>query len=183
MKIEIINVQSTSKPTAKGGTYTQLDVAYKNLDFKGKVEGRKIMSFTHKEVFAVLSKATNGQVYDVTRVKEGEFWQWTEAKLIQGGGGQDTPVAQEAGNKFTGTASPKSNYETAEERALRQKLIVKQSSLSSAISVLKTEKNTPSVKDVLELADTFYEWVLDMQPRVPVEMDAGIGEMQDDIPF
>ena len=80
MKIEIINVQSTTKPTAKG-SYQQLDVAYKNLDFQGKVEGRKIMSFTNKEVFATLSKATNGQVYEITRVKEGEYWQWSAAML------------------------------------------------------------------------------------------------------
>jgi hypothetical protein len=39
------------------------------------------MSFTNKEVFATLSKATNGQIYEITRVKEGEYWQWSAAVL------------------------------------------------------------------------------------------------------
>ena len=69
MKIEIINVQSSSKP-AKNGTYTQLDIAFKNLTFGGKVEGKKIMSFTNKEVFATLQKATTRQVFFSPSFKE-----------------------------------------------------------------------------------------------------------------
>ena len=159
MKIEIINVQSTTKPTAKG-SYQQLDVAYKNLDFQGKVEGRKIMSFTNKEVFATLSKATNGQVYEITRVKEGEYWQWSAA-VLQGDDGGGTNMTQSVSNASKPSASPKSTYETPEERASRQRMIVRQSSISNAIETLKVDKKAVGTDDVLQVAPTYRDWETD----------------------
>ena len=72
MRIEIINVQAATKPTKTGKTYVQLDVAYKNLTREGKIEGKKIMPFQNPDVHANLQKATMGQVFEVTTVKEGE---------------------------------------------------------------------------------------------------------------
>ena len=156
MKIEIINVASQSKP-AKNGTYTQLDIAYKNLDFQGKIEAKKVMSFTHKDTFAVLSKATLGQVYEIERVKEGEYWQWTSAKLV----GNDAPTTNSS-NISKPNATPKSTYETPEERALRQRMIVRQSSLSNAIDTLAVNpgKDKLDTDQVLALAKVYFDWVM-----------------------
>jgi hypothetical protein len=57
-------------------------------------------------------------------------------------------------------ASPKSNYETADERAARQVMIVRQSSISNAVALLKTEKHTPTTEEVLAVAKQFENFVL-----------------------
>ena len=102
-EIEVIAVTSSTKPTAKG-SYIQLDVAYKRVD-NGKVEGKKIMSFTHKEVFAALKDANNGSRFTVTSEKVGEYWQWTG---VTKGGSVTTPTTA-----TPATPTPKSTYETA----------------------------------------------------------------------
>ena len=176
--IEIINVQSSTKPTAKG-SYTMLDVAFKRLD-TGKIEGKKIMSFTNKEVFSTLNKATQGQQFTVTSEKNEKttYWDWTAVDIL-GEAPTAAPTAQPASKGFT---SPKSTYETPEERAARQVLIVRQSSLSSAIDLLKNEKKPPSVEEVLRTADVFANWVF--QKNVNLEQpDTGFGDMDDDIPL
>jgi len=70
-QIEVINVQSSTKP-GKTSSYTQLDVAYKRVD-TGKIEGKKIVSFANKEIFSLFSKASNGQVFDITTEKVGSY--------------------------------------------------------------------------------------------------------------
>jgi len=175
-QIEVINVQSSTKP-AKNGTYTQLDVAYKRVD-TGKIEGKKVMSFVNKDIFNLFSKATTGQVYDINTEKVGEYWQWTEASLSSGG----TSVGQEASAKsFSASPAPKSTYETAEERAKRQILIVRQSSLAQAVDILSVNpgKEKLQLSDVLDLADRLVGWVFETPP--PPSMD--IGEMDSDIPY
>lgn len=176
LKIEIINVQSTTKPTAKG-SYVMLDVAFKRLD-TGKIEGKKIMSFTNKEVYDTLAKATNGQQFTVTTEKNDKtgYWDWTG---ISGGGGEAAaPASRPAAAGF---ASPKSNYETPEERAARQILIVRQSSLSNAIDLLKSEKKPPTVEEVLRTADIFSNWVF--QKDVKLDGPIDISMIDDDIPM
>ena len=179
MRIEIINVQSTSKPTKNGGTYTQLDVAYKNLGNNGKIEGKKIMSFSNKDVFANLQKATAGQVFEVTTVKEGEYWQWSQ---VTEQGGSDQSPASSPGKSFNSgsTTTPKSTYETPEERAVRQKLIVRQSSISSAIETLKVDKKAIDPNDVLKVAQIYSDWVFGVStPTVSVDF----ADMDDDVPM
>ena len=174
-QVEIINVQSSTKP-AKNGTYTQLDVAYKRLD-TGKIEGKKIMSFTNKDVFSTLSKATTGNVFDVTTEKVGEYWQWIEVNAASGGSAtSDAPQA-----KSFSSPTPKSTYETPEERAKRQILIVRQSSLAQAVEILSVNpgKDKLQLGDVLQMADKLVDWVLN--ETKPVSMS--IEDMEDDIPL
>jgi len=174
-QIEVINVQSSTKP-AKNGTYTQLDVAYKRLD-TGKIEGKKIMSFTNKDVFSTLSKATTGNVFDVTTEKVGEYWQWIEVNAASGGSAvSDAPQA-----KSFSSPTPKSTYETPEERAKRQILIVRQSSLAQAVEILSVNpgKDKLQLGDVLQMADKLVDWVLN--ETKPVSMS--IEDMEDDIPL
>ena len=174
-QVEIINVQSSTKP-AKNGTYTQLDVAYKRLD-TGKIEGKKIMSFTNKDVFSTLSKATTGNVFDVTTEKVGEYWQWIEVNAASGGSAaSDAPQAKSFSSPTT-----KSTYETPEERAKRQILIVRQSSLAQAVEILSVNpgKDKLQLGDVLQMADKLVDWVLN--ETKPVSMS--IEDMEDDIPL
>lgn len=166
--ITVINVQATTKPTKKG-SYIMLDVAYKN-ETTGKIEGKKIMSFTNKAVFDTLSSATNGNTFTITSEKNEEsgYWDWTSVAAAT-----DIPTASAtpvAGKSF---ATPKSTYETAEERAARQALIVRQSSLTAAINTLGEEK-TPA--RVMELAQTYTDWVFQKEDATNWD------NVEDDVP-
>ena len=177
MLIEVINIQSATKPTAKGGTYTQLDVAYRNHSNGGKVEGKKLMSFAKNDVFGIMSKALPGQKYEITSVKEGEYWQWSQAVLQNDQGTQTTSNTATVSSSVT----PKSNYETAEERATRQRLIVKQSSLSSAIETLKVDKKPVDPNEVIKVAQIYCDWVFGIE--TPKVQSFDFDTMDDDIPM
>ena len=182
MRIEIINVQAATKPTKTGKTYVQLDVAYKNLTREGKIEGKKIMPFQNPDVHANLQKATMGQVFEVTTVKEGEYWQWSNVQEVAKGGNMEPQTsAASSGYASKGTPSPKSTYETPEERAARQRLIVRQSCLSNAVETLKVDKKGVDPTEALKLAERYVGWVFGEEAKVDVP-DVGFDYMEDDVP-
>ena len=184
MRIEIINVQAATKPTKTGKTYVQLDVAYKNLTREGKIEGKKIMPFQNPDVHANLQKATMGQVFEVTTVKEGEYWQWSNVQEVAKGGSVEpqTSSAASSGYASKGTPSPKSTYETPEERASRQRLIVRQSCLSNAVETLKVDKKGVDPTEALKLAERYVGWVFGEEAKVDVP-DVDFDSMEDDVPL
>lgn len=82
--------------------------------------------------------------------------------------------------------------ETAEERAKRQILIVKQSSLSSAVETVKQDKKVPSTEEVLSVAQEYFDWVMGntQQQESDKPKPAAQGptidlndDLQDDVPF
>ena len=183
MRIEIINVQAATKPTKTGKTYVQLDVAYKNLTREGKIEGKKIMPFQNPDVHANLQKATMGQVFEVTTVKEGEYWQWSNVQEVAKGGNMEPQTsAASSGYASKGTPSPKSTYETPEERAARQRLIVRQSCLSNAVETLKVDKKGVDPTEALKLAERYVGWVFGEEAKVDVP-DVDFDSMEDDVPL
>ena len=183
MRIEIINVQAATKPTKTGKTYVQLDVAYKNLTREGKIEGKKIMPFQNPDVHANLQKATMGQVFEVTTVKEGEYWQWSNVQEVaKGGSVEQQTSAASSGYASKGTPSPKSTYETPEERAARQRLIVRQSCLSNAVETLKVDKKGVDPTEALKLAERYVGWVFGEEAKVDVP-DVDFDSMEDDVPL
>ena len=134
MQIQILSVSITTTPTAKG-SYQTADVAYKNLTYQGKVEGKKVMSFgATKDAFATLATAQAQEIYEVNVVKNDKGYNdWVS--MVKGGGNAGAPTKAAAG--VTGSALARtSTYETPEERAKRQVFIIRQSSISSAIAAL-----------------------------------------------
>ncbi len=179
--IEIINVAVTTVPTAKG-SYNIADVTYKNKTFQDKVEAKKVMSFTFKQVYDVLSKATFGQTYYIDRVKnEKGFWDWTKASTTNETT-EDVPMAaQPVANAVKApSVSPKSTYETPEERAAKQVMIVRQSSISNAVAMLAAnggKKNT--TEEVLNVAKEFEAYVMGTEKKNPEDFS----DLQEDVPF
>lgn len=176
--IQVINVQATTKPTKKG-SYIMLDVAYKNVN-TGKIEGKKVMSFVNKDLFDVLSKATNGNNFTITSEKNEEsgYWDWVGIKVASG---DDPTTSIPTGTPVKSFTSPKSTYETPEERAARQVMIVRQSSLAQAVATLSINpgKDKLQIEDVLKLADTYHHWVMQTEDK----FNMGFDDMQDDIPM
>lgn len=159
---EIVDVSQVASTTKSGKPYTLLEVAYKR---DGKMDGKKIFPFGDKEVYNKLKTLVKGDVVTITSEKEGEYWEW---KRVQSGTvSQPTSTATTSTGSSTRAAvpAPKSNYETAEERAERQKIIVRQSSISNSISLLKTDKNHPKLEEVLATAAKMYAWVMGIEPE------------------
>lgn len=172
MQITIIGVSIEDVKTAKGG-YQKADVAYKNE--QGKTEGKKVMSFVNQKVFDVLKQAKSGDVFDVKSEKDANnYWQWVE---ITAGG--SVPAANSVpaapSRATTGNPSPKSTYETPEERAKKQVYIVRQSSISAALEYSKSVKALKSVDEVIALARQFEAYVFE-----EAKTTGGLFDMKDD---
>jgi len=176
MNITLLSVDIKTVPTAKG-SYQTADVAYKNNSFQGKVEGKKVMSFgATKDSFSTLALAQPGESYEVTIVKNDKGYNdWVSMAKAEAGANSPA-VSAPAGGKAP-AATPRSTYETPEERAQRQVLIVRQSSLSAAVNLLLAgAKTPPPVENVLAIAKQFEDYVFGKQALGP------ISEMSDDFP-
>ena len=173
--IKIFEVTDESR-----GKYNMLTVDFKNLKFD-KNESQKIVSFTNKDVYNTLKAASAGDEFTVTAVKGEQYWEWQNVSP-RGEAPAEVSTGGNVSNSKPAAQSPKSTYETPEERAKKQLYIVRQSSISSAIDLLKTEKVIPSVEDVLATAKQFESYVFG------VEMPANINTLpplpdDDDIPL
>lgn len=174
MQISILKTSQESRPSKNGKTYQVLNVAYKNLTHGGKIEGKDVFSFGDTEsTFKALAAAQEGEVYDIDNKKNaGGYWTWFGATKSEAGA-----VAAPAAGKAAFPA-PKSNYETPEERERRQHLIVRQSSLSAAVSTLATGKAAVNPEDVVALAERYVGFVFAQPEEVKTAPD-----FEDDIPF
>lgn len=171
MFIEVVSVEREDKPSSNGkGTYGVLTVTYRS---NGKIAEKKLMSFTNPTVFKHFEKAAKGDQVDVTSVKNDKtgYWDWTAIGTGEVSSASPTPTSTPARSG--------GNYETKEERAAKQKYIVKQSSLSAAVSLLTVgAKTPPQPNEVIALADKFVEYVFNTD-----SMDAVADSLTDDIPY
>jgi len=154
MLINIIDVGQPNTHAAKNGrSYQSLEVTYK--DEGGKTTTKKLMSFSNPSVFNHIKSLTKGDQVNVVTAKDANgYWQWT------GIGGDEQVAEQPAKQSATPTRVTGSNYETKEERAARQVLIVRQSSVASAVAALAIgAKSSPSSADVIKYAKEIESYV------------------------
>lgn len=172
----LITVVSIEGPTqVPGKKYQVLEIAFK--DESGSVKGKKLMSFTYPTVFNTMKSMKQGDRVDITNVKEGDYWQWTDAKKVEGSAVEPSSASNRT-QAFAQGANDR--YETKEERNKRQQMICKQSSLAQAVATLKTDKVVPPKENVLALAQEYYDWVVSESPVDPVQ---ALVDMDDDIPY
>jgi len=175
MLINIVDVGEPNTHAAKNGrTYQSIEVTYKND--QGQVANKKLMSFSNPTVFNHIKDLTKGTAINVTTVKDANgYWQWT-------GIGEDAVIGTiDAKPAATGGRVTGSKYETKEERAARQILIVRQSSLSSAVALIVATSTEPTTTDnVIKIAKQFESYVFgkDANPTKEVNFD----DLEDDIP-
>jgi len=170
MNIEIVAVTENQKQSKAGKAYTELEVIYK--DDSGKASTKKIMSFMNPAVFKAVQGAKGGDKIAVTTQKDDNgYWQWT------GIGGNVTTTSPAPST--TPATKVTSNYESKEERAIKQRYIVRQSSLSNAVDILSVGAKSLDKNAVLELASELEEWVF----RVDAPKVGSIDELESDIPY
>lgn len=155
-KIVSIDLNATITK-ASGGTYKGAEIVFK--DVNGKVQTKNIHENGLKYAPAVkngLESLEPGDNFTVEKEKKDDFWTWISIKKgIEQEEKQNTTPQQSTTTKST-------SWETAEEREARQKLIVRQSSLTNALSFLVLQGRTHATEeDVLETATTFYNWVFE----------------------
>ncbi len=164
MQIQMIATSVETKPTAKGTTYQQLEVTYKNLTFQGKVESKKLMSFgANASAFKALAEASPGSQWEVDVTKNAQGYNdWT--KVVAASAAPAVPTAATATKAQIGA---RSTYETPEERAQRQVLIVRQSCLNVACNTLAVGSKGVKPEDVLALAKIYENYVFDIKDPGP----------------
>ena len=181
MQIQIIDVGTPNTHAAKNGrSYQSIEVTYKSND--GKVSSKKLMSFSNPTVFKTISGLSKGAAIDVVTTKDDAgYWQWTGIN-----DGQSAPQATQGATPSSTPATTRvtgSNYETADERAARQRLIVRQSSLSAAVSILTVGAKTVDKTAVLNLASELTDWVFEVKQEETLSgIDSALA-MADDIPY
>lgn len=174
MNITILSVDIKTVPTAKG-SYSVAEVAFKNNSFQGKVEGKKVMSFGGgAKAFQTLQNAVTGDTFDVEVVKNAQGYNdWVS--MVKAAVA-DAPIGA---SNSTSKPAARSSYETAEERAQRQVLIVRQSSLGHAVSSLSIgAKTAPKFDDIVALARQFEQYVF----GVTGMEGSGFDDMPNDFP-
>ena len=179
MLVKVVSVSREDVPNKNGkGTYGKLTVAYR--DDKGKLSEKTILSFTNPAVFKTFERAEAGAEINVKSEKVGDYWNWT-AILADGEVSQALVSNGATASAAGSTRVTGSNYETKEERALKQRYIVKQSSLSAAVAILTVgAKTPPEVNSVIALADKFVDYVFEEKK---IDLSIGIQDINDDIPY
>lgn len=164
IKVQEVTVDTVQKGRNK---YQVATVVYTD---GGKNFTKKIMSFSNPAVFDTVKNAKSGEEYEVKAVKDGDYWNWASIERADGTAKAAPAAAQ--GGKVLG-----SNYETADERKIKQMYIIKQSSIANAIEFYKHPKfaNTDvTVNDVTVLAQEFVDFVYGTNETLE--------QMDDDIP-
>lgn len=173
MQIQIVTTSVETKPTAKG-SYQQLEVVYKNLTYQGKVESKKVMSFgAGASSFKALSDASGGSVWEITVVKNAAGYNdWTAATPSDGSAPAAAPTGSTVVSTSKASVTPRSTYETPEERAQRQILIVRQSSVSAAVASLTPGAKTAiPVETIIKVAKSLEAYVFGVKDPGPTGFD------------
>lgn len=160
MQIKIVSVTVEKVPgRGKSQGYEKAEVVYR--DDRNEVKTKNIVSFSNPAVFSTVKNAVTNDTFDVTVTKDDKgYYQW--ANITSPNATGSTEAVPQTSTKVQGAplGTGRSNYETPEERALRQRLIVRQSSLSTAVEILTTGAKTPPEKDaVFALAEELHDWV------------------------
>lgn len=135
-----------------GGSYQGARLTYRA---DGKIQEQafhnNVLKFNPK-IKNILSELKSGETITITKdKKEGEKF-WNVTSIVRGVAEYDTPKVAGATSSPSTTASPRSTYETPEERAKKQVYIVRQSSITAAIA-LKGSK--ASVEEIIATAKQF----------------------------
>lgn len=154
-----------------GGTYQGVELVFK--DEEGKTQTKAFHNNTFKFNQALkntLADLNKGDKFTAEMEKDGDFWNWK--KLYKGAVESKQLDSQAQPAKQPYQARPNDTYETKDERAARQVMIVRQSSISSALAFCAQQKDffkstEDAVGEVLHVAARFEAWVLGNKIEVP----------------
>lgn len=159
----VISVKTNTQIKKKqgGGTYNGYQLVFRNEAGEIKTIEKAMQSLTYTPSVAdTLNNLKEDETFNGTMEKEDGFW---NVKTLSKGDFVGDAAPTESAKKETYTPrSPAvggkvvgSTYETPEERKLKQRLIVRQSSLNQAMIYFASG----DISDALELAEKLEAWV------------------------
>lgn len=150
------------------GKYQQITL---KVSKDGKQSEKKLMSFGDGATAFKFFQSNGPGTYEVKQKQNDKgFWTWFEV----------FPMTGNTAPKAGASPAPRNTYETPEERAIRQKLIVRQSSITNAIALFELDKKrVPTVVDIIAVARQFEDYVFGKAQTPEQELI----EMEDDIPL
>jgi len=171
MQIEVIDVGTVNSHSAKNGRqYQSVEVTYKNE--AGQAGNKKLMSFSHPDVFKAAQTWTKGDSVNIDSVKDDNgYWQWKA--VLQDG---QAPSASAPKAASSNPVSRGNSFPTADERAQTQVYIIRQSSLTNANATLATAGKPVGKEEVIKLAKEYEHYVLGIASE-------SIDDLSEDIPF
>ena|SRR3990167_5918190 len=160
MTQKITVIKSTTTKAPKG--YEIVELVYKTEEDKTK--GMKIFNLGDlKQVAEVAKVATTGDILDAEfKQNDKGFWQF--ASLVATGSKAATENTTNKNMVSSTSDKPRGNWETSEERAARQVMIVRQSSLSTAVALAAASNPkgaSVTTDDIIRIAQDFEAYVLD----------------------
>lgn len=176
-KIEIVDIGSPTLVNTGKKPYNVIEVAFKE---DGKIGGKKLLSFQNEQIFLDIQKYKRGDFLAVQTEKDDKgFWQWVSISVENGGAAAGSKATEAKTGRVVG-----STYETAEERKIKQRYIVRQSSITAALSFAELIKmSKPSVQSIIGMAQEFEAYVFsDVSEKKEEAVDA-INSMLDDVPY
>ena len=132
--------------------------------YNGQNRKQNVMSFTNPAVFAFVSKIQHPTPVTVTITKNAKGYdEWAAVEPATEGSTSPVKAAgAPSGGKVVG-----SNWETPEERAKRQLMIVRQSSISNALEFFKNQGTQEfQVVEVLGIAQQFVDFVYGTEEKL-----------------
>ena len=156
IKVEEINGPHKSSK----GKWQEIELVYTE-DGEDSTRTKTLVSFGDgKPAFDQLSSGDfgPGDEIEVELKKNGKYWNWVS--FYTDGKSKPTAAKPAGGGKSSaGSAATKSGgWETPEERYKRDLTICRQNALTNAVNAQHIIQGIPSVADVLDLAQTFFEW-------------------------
>ena len=167
--IQEVNVTSTTKGR---NSYETAEVVYTTS--RGENKTKKVLSFSNPAVFKTVKGLKQGDEVEVGYTEGDQYYNWTSCKVVG-------DVVAAAGNAKAAGAPVRvagSNYETPEERKMRQLYIIKQSSINNAIEFYKHPKFVKSdvtTGDILGVAQEFIDFVYGVPDLFDQENDLPMG--------
>lgn len=149
MQLEVISISPERKQSKGKNVWFEFDLKF--LTQKGEQE-RTFRSF--EDVYKVAKLLQPKDKVTALVVKDGNYWNWKEINIIENPGNEENPKPDKPEVK----SAKSSSWETAEERAFKQRAIVRQSSISNAIALL-VPQGAVNEYDVIKVARVFEDFV------------------------
>lgn len=181
---KVVNVEMNIEIQKKDGSvYPGSRLTFR--DSTGKIQEQAMHANVLKfnpSIKSVLPTLNPNDDIVVVKEKKGDYWNVVDIKRATANSVTNDSSSNGATSKPSQAAPAKGGWETPEERAMRQVLIVRQSSLSSAVSCLTVGgKTPPKAGDVINLAKEFEAYVFGKQTEVADE--ATEFDFDDEIPL
>ncbi len=165
-----------------GGSYKGWELIYKSDGGDVRTIAKPIQGLRfNAPLKKVLEELAGGDQF--TLVQEKNDAGFYDVKSITKGWAEGTPSlpaspSQTKGSATSGNAYAARDYEGKEERTARQRLIVRQSSLSAAVAILTVGAKAVDKEAVKALADELTDFVFEQKRGTEA-----IAELAEDVPY